>query len=115
MVISYQRVAGAVATIVRNMFPLLSYKDALTCRLKVDKKVKSRDLRQPVEGSKKLLIYAVNMHPRNILSPTTCTTKNSPRDMAVWLASILPQLDNYPDTEKVQTYTQQAHMDLDKT
>jgi len=36
LVISYQTATGAVAAIVRNRFPLMTYKDALTCRLKVD-------------------------------------------------------------------------------
>ena len=74
----------------------------------------ARDLQQPSKGSKKLLIYAANMHPRSILSPTTCTPRSSPRDKATGIATTLPQLDNYPDTEIVQTYTEQSHMDVDK-
>jgi hypothetical protein len=93
----------------------MTYKNALTCRLKVEERMSGRDLRQPSEGSKKLLIYAANMHPRIILSPTTCTSKSSPRDNASWLASVLPQLDNYPDTETRQAYTeQQVHMDVEE-
>ena len=67
-----------------------------------------------VKGSKKLLGYGSNMHPRNIFSPTTCTSKSSPRDRAAWMPTISPQLDNYPDTEIMQMYTKQAHMDEDE-
>jgi hypothetical protein len=38
LVISYQTVEGAVATIIRSMFPLMTCKDALTSRLNVDEK-----------------------------------------------------------------------------
>jgi hypothetical protein len=54
------------------------------------------------------------MHPRSTLSPTTCTAKPGPRDKAAWIAPILPQLDHYPDTETVPTYTQQAQMEVDE-
>jgi hypothetical protein len=91
----------------------MTYKNALKGRLKVDGKITARDLRQSSKGRNKLLIYACYMHPRNILSPTTCTTKSSPRDTAAWIETILPQLDNYPDTEIVQPYTEQANMDVD--
>jgi hypothetical protein len=74
----------------------------------------AKDLRQPAEGSKKLLSYSANMHPRSILSPTTCTTKSSPRDGAAWITIVLPQMDNYPDTETMQTYTEQEHTDVDE-
>jgi hypothetical protein len=115
LVISYQNATGVIATILRNRFPLMTYKNALTCRLKVDEKMNARDLRQPSEGSKKLLIYAADMHPRSIFSPTTCIAKSSPRERAALIATTLPQMDNYPDTEIMQTYTEQAHMDIDET
>ena len=82
MVIYYQTTSGAFATIIKHKFPLMTYKDALTGRLKVDEKMTVRDLKQPKKGSKKLLIYAANMQPHNILSPTTCTSEASPRDKA---------------------------------
>jgi hypothetical protein len=41
----------------------MTYKDALTGRLKFDERMAIGDLRQPVEGSEKLLIYAAIMHP----------------------------------------------------
>ena len=69
LVISYQIAAGAISTISRHRFPLMTYKDALTCRLNVDEKMTPGDLRNPAEGSNKLLIYSANMHPRSILSP----------------------------------------------
>ena len=62
----------------------------------------------------KLLIYSANIHPRNIFSSSTYTKKSSSLDTTAWIASILPQLDNYPYTEIVQTYTQQAQMDVDE-
>jgi hypothetical protein len=71
-------------------------------------------LRHPLEERKKLLIYAANIHPRSILSPTTCTAKSSLRYGAAWIFTILPQLDNYLDTEIVQTYTERAHIDVDE-
>jgi len=66
----------------------MTYKDALICRLKIDEKITGNDLRQPAEEIKKLLIHSANMHPRNILSPTTCTTKSGPWDTAACIASI---------------------------
>ena len=78
----------------------MSYKDALTDKLMVDEKMIAEDLRNPAEGSKKLPIYSANMHPRNILHPTNCTAKSSPRDRVTWIATMLPQLDKFPDTEK---------------
>jgi hypothetical protein len=39
LVISYQTAAGAIATISRHRFPMMTYKEALTCRLKVEEKV----------------------------------------------------------------------------
>jgi hypothetical protein len=36
LVISYHTSVGAVAIIIRNMSPLMTYKDALTDKLKVD-------------------------------------------------------------------------------
>ena len=83
LVMFYQTIAGAVTAIIENRFPLVTYKDALTCRLKVDGKMTARDLRKLAEGSKKVLIHAVNTHPLSILSPTTCTAKSSPRGRAV--------------------------------
>ena len=44
LVISYQTAAGAIATINRHIFPLMTYKDALTCKLKVDEKMTAEDL-----------------------------------------------------------------------
>jgi hypothetical protein len=38
LAISYRIASGAVAAIVRNTFPLMTYKDALTSKLKVDEK-----------------------------------------------------------------------------
>ena len=37
-----------------------------------------------------------------------------PRDMAAWISTIFPQMDNYPDTETVHTYIEQGHMDVDE-
>ena len=68
LVISYQTAAGAIATISRHRFPLMTYKDVLTCKLKVEEKMTAGYLRNPMEGSKKLLIYSANMHPRSILN-----------------------------------------------
>ena len=53
-----------------------------------------------------MLIYSANMYPRNILHPTNCTAKNSPRDRATWIAIMLPQLDKFPEYA-------QAHMDVE--
>ena len=39
LVISYQTAAGAIAAIIRHKFPIMTYKDALTGRLKVDKEM----------------------------------------------------------------------------
>ena len=97
--ISYQTAVGAIAAIIMHRFPVMTYKDALTCRLKVDEKMTAWDLRNSAEGSKKLLIYSANMHPRNILNPANCNAKSSPRDKATWIATMLPQLDKFPDTE----------------
>ena len=82
LVISYQTATGAIATISRHKFPIMTYKDALTGKLKVDEIMKVGDLRNPSEGTKKLLIYSANMHPRNALNPANCTAKSSPRDRA---------------------------------
>jgi hypothetical protein len=99
LIISYQTAAGAIAAISRHRSPLMTYKDALTGRLKVDENMSARELRNPSEGSKKRLIYSVNMHMRNALNPSNCTAKSSPRDKSSWIASMLTQLDKFPDTE----------------
>jgi hypothetical protein len=112
LVISYQTAAGAIAAICRHKFPVMTYKDALTGKLKVDENMTARDLRDPSEGTKKLLIYSANMHPRNALNPTNCKAKSSPRDRANWIASMLTQLDKFPHTEAGIQYAQ-AHMDVD--
>ena len=112
--ISYQAVAGAIATTSMHRCPLMAYKDALTGRLKVEEKMTTRYLRSPMEGSKKLLIYSANMHPRSILNPSNCTTNSSPMYRATWIANMLPQLDKFPDTETGTEYAQ-AHMDVDNT
>lgn len=70
------------------------------------------DLRNPAEGSKKQLIYSANMHPRSVLNASKCTTKSSPRERATWIATVLPQLDKFPDTETGIRYAQ-VHMDVD--
>ena len=57
LVISYQTAAGAAGAIIRGRFPLMTYKDALTCRLKVEERMTAGDMRQPAEVSKKMLIY----------------------------------------------------------
>ena len=90
LVISYQTAAGAIASMSRHIFPLMTYKDALTRRFKVDGKTTAGDLRNPAEGSKKLLIYSTNMHPRSILHPTNCTAKSRPMDRATCIATMLP-------------------------
>lgn len=69
IVISHQTAAGAIATMSRHKFPLMTYKDALTGKLKVDYKMTAGYLRNPAEGSNNLMIYSVNMHPRNVLNP----------------------------------------------
>ena len=79
LLISYQTAAVAIASINRHRFPLINYKDALTCRLKVVEKMTTRDLRNPAEGSKKLLIYSANTHPRSILHPVEGTDSVKPR------------------------------------
>jgi len=75
LVISYQTAARAIASITIHRFPLMTYKDALTGRLKVDENMIARDLRNPSEGPKKLIIYSANMHSRSALNPTNCTAK----------------------------------------
>jgi hypothetical protein len=90
----------------------MTYKDALTGRLKMNEKMKARDLRNTAEGSKKLLIYSANMHMRSVLNPSNCTAKSSPRERATWITTMLPQLDRFPDTETWIQYAQ-AHMDVD--
>ena len=77
----------------------MTYKDALTGKLKANEKMTAGDLRNLSEWSKKLLIYSANMHPRSILNPSNCTVKSSPRDRATWIATMLPKLDKFPDTE----------------
>ena len=112
LVISYQTATGALTTICRHTFPVMTYKDALTGKLKVDENMIARDLQNPSEGLKKLLIYSANMHPRSALNPAKCIAKNSPRDRANWVASMLTQMDKFPDTETCPQYTQ-AHIDVD--
>jgi hypothetical protein len=99
LVISYRTAAGAIAIISKQKFPIMTYKDALTGKLKVDENMTAGDLRNPSTGTKKLLIYSANMHPRSALNPANCTAKSSPRDRANWIASMLTQLDKFPDTE----------------
>ena len=82
LVISYQTAAGAIAAIIRHKFPIMTYKDALTGKLKVDENMTAGDLRNPSTGTKKLLIYSANMHQRIALNPANCTTKSSPGDTA---------------------------------
>jgi hypothetical protein len=82
LVISYQAAAGAISIISRHKFPIMTYKDALTGKLKVDENRTAGDLRNPSTGTTKLLIYSANMHLRSALNPTKCTTKSSPRDRA---------------------------------
>ena len=55
LVISYQTAAGAIATISMHKFPIMTYKDALTGKLKVDENMRAGGLRNPSEGTKKLL------------------------------------------------------------
>ena len=108
--------AGVIAVIIRNRFPLMTYKDALIDRLKVDERMTAAgSLRQPAEGRGKLLICAAIMHPRSILYRTTCSTKSRTSERASSMASILPQLDNVPDTETTQEHHRfhQAQMDVD--
>ena len=45
MVISYESATGEASTIARNTFPQMTYKDALTCRDKVDEKMTAGDFR----------------------------------------------------------------------
>ena len=94
MVISYQSATGVATTIIKGRFPLMTYTDVFTCKLRVEERITAGDLRNPAEGSKKLLIYSVNIHPRNTLNPANCTTKSSPKERAGWIAAILMQLDN---------------------
>ena len=77
----------------------MTYKDALIGRLKVDEKMTVGELRNPTKGSEKLLFYAANRHLRIILNPPSCTAKSSPRDRATWIATMLPHLDQFLDTE----------------
>jgi len=51
----------------------MTYKDALSGRLKVEERMTTWDMRQPAEGSKKILIYSASIHPKSILNPTGCT------------------------------------------
>jgi len=64
LVVSYQSTAGATTTIIRGRFPLMAYKDVLTGRLRVEERMTVGDLRNPTEGSKKLLIYTTNIRHR---------------------------------------------------
>jgi len=70
LVISYQIAAGVAACIIRGRVPLMKYKDALTSRLKVEGRMTTWDMRQPTEGSKKMLIYSASIHLKRILNPT---------------------------------------------
>ena len=70
MVISYQTAAGATATVMRGRFPLMTYKDALTSRLKVEEQMTVGVMRQPAEGSKKMLIYSASIHPKCVINPS---------------------------------------------
>ena len=110
LVISYQTAAGAAASIIRGKFPLMTYKDALTCKLKFDERMTTRYMRHLAEGSKKMRVYLASTHPISILSPAGCTSKSTCKERATWIAATLPQLDNYPDTV---TYTDQGYMDVD--
>ena len=110
LVISYQTAAGATSAIIRGRFPLMTYKDALTRRLKVEERMRAGDMRQPAEGSKKMLIYSASIHPKSILNPAGCTANFTPKERASWIAATMPQLDNYPDTVG---HTDQGYMDVD--
>jgi len=98
IVISYQTAAGAIAAIRRHKFPIITYKDALTGKLKVDENMTVGDLRNPSEETKKLLIYSANLHPHSALNPTNCTAKSSPSDRANRITSMLTQLYKFPNT-----------------
>ena len=110
MVISYQSASGAITTIIRGRFPLRTYKDVLTGKLRVEKRMTAGDQRNPADESKKLLIYSANIHPRNTLNPANCTTKSSPKESVGLIVAVLPQLDNYPDTKN---YEEQGYMDVE--
>ena len=70
----------------------------------------ARDLWNPLEGSKKMLIYSANIYSISLLNSAGCTVKSTPMERAAWIAATLPQLDNYPDTV---SYTKQGYMDVD--
>jgi hypothetical protein len=112
LVISYQTAAGVIAAISKHKFSIMTYKDALTGKLKVDENMTTGDLRNPSTGTENLLIYSANMHPRSALNPTNCTAKSSPMDRANWIASMLTQMDKFPNTKTRIQYAH-AHMDVD--
>ena len=51
LVILYQTAAGAAATIIKGRFSLMTYKDALTGKLKVEERMTTGDMRQPSDRS----------------------------------------------------------------
>ena len=110
LVISYQTAAGAAGAIIRGKFPLMTFKDALTSRLKVEERMIAGDMRQPPEGNKKMIICSASIYPKSILNPAGCTTKSIPKERAAWIAATMPQLYNYPDTVG---HTDQGYIDVD--